>query len=103
MKVIAGPKYTGKTEDLIIISAEKQIPIVCPDEQWAAMISNAAFEANLIIPKPYTIEEVYVGALYGTTITDILIDGLDVILHSIFTNLNIHAITICTDDEKENI
>jgi hypothetical protein len=96
MKIIAKGRGKGKTTELIKMSAEKQIPIVCFYREEARHIEEQAKQMGLEIPKPVSnldyLEE---------KDTSILIDNADIVLRNKFSGHPIEAITITTNDYNE--
>lgn len=58
MKLITGPRYTGKTTTLMEESAKTGIPIIAPSMGMANYISTLAKEQGLEIPEPTSINKV---------------------------------------------
>ena len=50
--LVIGRRQTGKTERLIKMSAEKQIPIICASHNMATYARDRAKQLGLDIPKP---------------------------------------------------
>ena len=55
--IIIGGRGSGRTTELIRMSAENNIYIVCLDRRRALNIAAMAREMGLIIPFPITVEE----------------------------------------------
>jgi len=58
MRLIAGPRCSGKTTTLIEESAQTGIPIIAPSMGMANYISMLAKEQGLEIPEPTSINKV---------------------------------------------
>jgi len=83
MKIIGGPRASGKTYQLITLSAESGFYIVCGNRKQAAQIAQAAKERNLAIPFPLTFREFRGCEYYGRGIRGLLIDNADDLLNEI--------------------
>lgn len=89
MKIINKPRGSGKTTDLIKISSETGIPILCRDQQMVKFIKDKAkYEFKLDIPNP-----VYLG-MRGLFPHEVLIDELELILRDCLnTNVKVATMT----------
>lgn len=100
MKIIAKGRGQGKTTELIKISAEKQIPIVCVHDEMIIDIKKRAKEMNLKIPEPLKFKELNLTQWRDSPI---LIDNADLFLNNRVFGHRIEAITISTDDYNEMV
>jgi len=91
MQVIAKPRNSGKTTELISLSAELQLPIVCFSEHEAFRLNEKAARLGIKIPKPLSVHQV---TQQKGTRHNILVDNLDIILERFFPEINIHVITL---------
>ena len=96
MKIIARNRSKGKTTELIKISAEKQIPIVC-DTSSVQYIIDKAKEMNLKIPQPLTVQQLNMIQWRDKSI---LVDNAELILQNKLGH-KIEAISISTNDYNE--
>lgn len=94
MKTIIGDRGTGKTTELIKISAKTQNYIVCAGFREAAGIEKMAKSMNLKIPFPITYYEFLERKYYSKNINGFLIDDLERFFQVISTRVPINAITI---------
>jgi hypothetical protein len=95
MKIITGNRGSGRTTELIKISHEKQIPIVCSTNLSAKYILDMAKEMKLEIPTPLSISS-FETAFRGRKIEGILIDNVEFVLSHIF-NTRVDTISVETD------
>ena len=87
LNIIYKPRNSGKTTDLIKISAEKNIPILCFSSSISYIISLAK-ELNLRIPKPIALHD------YANHVVDnVIIDDAEYVLQYLL-NSNIEAMSI---------
>jgi hypothetical protein len=99
MKKIIGNRNTGKTTELIKMSAEKGFYIVCKNQSEASNIAIKALDLDLQIPFPITYEEFINKDYYPRGIRGFLIDNVEMLLLRL-TNVNIEAITMNIDDSN---
>lgn len=100
MKVIRGARQSGKTTELIRLSAQHQYaPIVCATHAEAYRIAEQAREMEVQIPFPLTYDEFRARKYEGRHIDAFYIDNADHILQYM-THVRIAAISI-TDEESE--
>lgn len=92
--VIARPRKTGKTHDLVKLAAEKQYVIVAPNVDMIDYIQEIAVKLNVEIPPPITFSRFlsashrgiseFTGAHYrGRRIEGFLIDNAECLLQRI--------------------
>ena len=98
MKIIAKGRGQGKTTELIKISADKQIPIVC-DTSSVQYIIDKAKEMNLKIPQPLTVQQLNMIQWRDKSI---LVDNAELILQNKLGH-KIEAVSINTDDYNEMV
>ena len=88
LNIIYKPRNSGKTTDLIKISAEKNIPILCFSSSISSYIISLAKELNLRIPKPIALHD------YANHVVDnVIIDDAEYVLQCLL-NSNIEAMGI---------
>lgn len=101
MKIIAKGRGKGKTTELIKMSAEKQIPIVCGAGSVDCIIDMAK-QMKLEIPKPIIFNRKDIKAMwFGGVQGKVLIDNADDILATLFADKEIEAITMSVRDRDE--
>lgn len=96
MKIIAKGRGKGKTTELIKMSAEKQIPIVCMIGSIQYIIDKAK-EMGLTIPKPLTVQQLNMTQWKDKPV---LVDNAEFILQTKLGH-KIEAITLNSDDSNE--
>ena len=97
------PRQSGKSTDLIKISAVTGYYIVTANRIRAEALFEQARELGYNIPNPFTVDDyLRSGKLKGSFIKEILIDDADAVLQAVFDTVHIEAITM-TYDEKDNI
>jgi gamma-glutamyl-gamma-aminobutyrate hydrolase PuuD len=74
--IITRSRGTGKTTDLIKISAEKQIPILAPTRGQKELIKEMAKKLGFEIPDPFSFGE----SFRGSTIKQVLVDNAEMVL-----------------------
>lgn len=91
MNLIIGGENSGKTIELLKISAEKGIPIICATKQKCLSLKEKAKKLNLNIPEPMSVAE-FIETADFSKINDILIDDLDFVLEVLLSSLNINLV-----------
>lgn len=102
MKLIIGGRQTGKTTELIKHSAETGNYILVHDNNSARIVAKQAKDMGFYIPYPVTVSEMCNrGYFRGSSIRrdGLLVDDLDLILHTLFGGIEIKEATI----NNENI
>lgn len=101
MNLITGAAGSGKTRYLVQESVRRVgAYIVCYDQSRAHTIQRHAREIGVNIPLPITYQELeYSRGIRG----GILIDDIDHMLRILFRQHKIHAITMRTGAENQNI
>ncbi len=96
------PRQSGKSTDLIKISAVTGYYIVTANRERAKALFELAQKLGYNIPNPFTVEEyLRSGKLKGSFIKKILIDDADAVLQAVFDTVCIKVITM-TYDEKDD-
>lgn len=95
MKVIVGPRCSGKTTSLIQVSADTGIPIIAPTMAMANCIKQTAKEYGLDIPEPTSINKV---VNQGGRPGKYLIDELEMCLRQL--GIDVECAVICTKEEE---
>jgi hypothetical protein len=99
MKVIASSRYTGKTTQLIRMSAEGQGYIVTTCHDRACHIVRMAEEMELYIPFPLTFGEVRAREYFSKGVRGFLIDDAEALIQYFIQDVPIKAITVTTEEE----
>ena len=94
MKIIAKPRCTGKTTELVKLSAKTNTYILVLNRQRQKEVARLADSMNMIIPYPVTLEDYMRTQFRGSFINHILIDDADEILQRFFHSVVIDVITI---------
>jgi flagellar biosynthesis GTPase FlhF len=97
MKKILKPKGTGKTTDLIKLSAETKINIVCLDSERVLQVQKQAKTLKIDIPKVMSWKD-FIYSKDDNKGKSILIDNADDILQNLCYPIKLEAITLTTDD-----
>ena len=109
---IIGKRCSGKTTELIKRSSEIGAVIVTSTTAMADCIRDQAIYMHINIPKPMSItlfQHVMDGKNDNQKLrtyiqqNGILIDELDLLLHSLFRGVNVNSITITDRDDIGNI
>ena len=96
MRMIIGPRCSGKTTSLIQVSADTGIPIIAPTMTMANHIKQIAKEYGLDIPEPTSINKI---VTQGGKPGKYLIDELEMCLRQL--GIDVECGVICTKDEEE--
>lgn len=100
MKLIIKPRYSGKTTELIKISAETGVPILVGNRQQAKYIKRMADDLSLWITDPYIISELKNGDRISPH--KILVDDVEYILQQLI-GAEITAMTISNNENPLEI
>ncbi|WP_312286695.1 hypothetical protein [Terrisporobacter sp.] len=92
MKILNLDRGKGKTTELIKVSNEKWIYIVCADRKRAENISRMAMEMSLNIPFPITVNELPIRSPY---IKEVLLDDVEDVLTRLIRKPVLIATTSC--------
>lgn len=96
------PRQSGKSTELIKISAETGHYIVTANRIRAKVLFEQAQKLGYNIPNPFTVEDyLRSGKLKGSFIKEILIDDADAVLQTIFNTVCIEAITMTYDGNSK--
>lgn len=104
MKVIIGPKGSGKTTKLIKICAKEGGYIVCQHQQEAHRIFQIARDMGCVIPLPITYDEFLRREYYGPGVRTIYVDNVDMLIQTMASmgGVRVNAITLTkSNDTKE--
>lgn len=97
MKKIIKARQSGKTTELIKISAKSGDYIVCSSPKECQRIQLVAQGMNLNIPFPITYEDLIEKQYYGKNISGFLIDNIEMFLNYISLGVPVNALTM-TDE-----
>lgn len=98
------PRQSGKSRDLIKMSAVTGYYIVTANMVRAKILFDLAQKYGFNIPYPFTVEEyLKSGKLKGSFIKKILIDDADAVLQAVFDTVCIEAITMTYDENDKTI
>ena len=97
-KIIIGKRQTGKTERLIKMSAEKQIPIICASSNMATYAKDRAAQLGLDMPKPIVAKT---AAINGELrkYDSVIVDDAAIVLNQLLGK-HIEAMAVNTGHEK---
>lgn len=106
-KAISG-RQTGKTEKLIKLSAEKQIPILVTSIAAVRQLQERAKKMELSIPEPISVSQLMSNAYINniSEIPNIIVDDAEFVLREILSTRkvrSVEAIAICTDDPYDEM
>lgn len=106
-KAISG-RQTGKTEKLIKLSAEKQIPMLVTSIAAVRQLQKRAKKMELLIPEPISISQLMSNAYINniSEIPNIIVDDAEFVLREILSTRkvrSVEAIAICTDDPYDEM
>lgn len=93
------PRQSGKSTDLIKMSAVTGHYIVTANRARAEILFELAKELGYNIPNPFTVDD-YLRSrkLKGSFIKEILIDDADAVLQAVFDTVRIEAITMTYEE-----
>lgn len=94
MKVIYKPRQSGKTMDLIRMSANTDKVIVCSNQTNRENIQNKAEILGLNIPEPITYSQFVQGEYRSKKISKFLIDDAEYLLEILGGVIGVEAITL---------
>lgn len=106
-KAISG-RQTGKTEKLIRLSAEKQIPILVTSIASVRQLQERAKKMELTIPEPISISQLMSDGYLNdiSEIPNIIVDDAEFVLREILSTRkvrSVEAIAVCTDDAYDEL
>jgi hypothetical protein len=97
VKVVAQPRQSGKTAELIRESAERFVYIVCFDRREADRVWRTSLQMKLDIPNPITWEDFLEKRYHAPGIRGFLFDNLDAMILRMAGGIPIHTVTLTTD------
>lgn len=78
------PRGKGKTTELVKMSAQNNVPILCAHREMARNTKCVARDLGLKIPEPLIVENFKNERYLGRRIGKILIDDLEMVLYEMF-------------------
>ena len=90
INTICKPRNSGRTTELVRLSAEKSIPILCMGTS-VARICQIANELGVIIPHPIAIQDYVPNAF-----KNVLVDNAEYVLQYLL-GTNVECIAVCTN------
>lgn len=104
MEKIISYRCTGKTTELVKLSAKHNIVIVCPNYVMATLAEQIAKDMKLKIPTPVSLDEFNRQRENGYRFKSILIDELGMCAEKIFKeNVFAYTLSISQKDEPRNL
>lgn len=100
MKIIAWPRQSGRTSEIIKMCADKGGYIVTRNIETAYEIRERARKMGLIIPFPLSYKEFVDKKYYSRAVEKFYIDDIEALLYYIAPAVKIEAITICHDSHE---
>ena len=97
--IIIGGRGSGRTTELIKLSAENNIYIVCLNRSRALNIAAMAREMGLTIPFPITVAELPIKR-NSSWINEVYVDDADQVLESM---IGVHISNITIEGNVENL
>lgn len=88
LNIIMGKSKSGKTTELVKLSAEGKIPIICASKNNVKNVKEIAEKLNLNIPEPISVID-FIKTADFSKINSILIDDLDLVLQIFLGAFNI--------------
>lgn len=101
MKIISKGRRNGKTTELIRMCAERGGYIVCRSNNAALMIKRQSKEMGLKIPYPITYAELLHKNYYAKGVKKLYIDDANELLRTLTRGVEVEAITINIQEERE--
>jgi hypothetical protein len=95
VKIVTEPRQRGKTTELIRLSAEEDLYIVCANRTEAQRVAGVAREMGLSIPFPLTWGEFASRQYHGRGVKGFAIDNLDACIQQM-TPVPIRAVSLTT-------
>ena len=93
MKIILGNPGSGKTKELLAMSAERNVPILCESDARCERLLVKAQGYGYTIPTPVTLAQI-------DTVDDVLIDDIERFFN-IALNVKLEAFTVNRDPGVE--
>ncbi len=97
--LMIGEKGSGKTAELLKMSAKNKVYILTSNLQRVSSLANLADNMKLDIPFPISLPEAINGKLKGSYIEELYIDDVEGVLYELL-GVKIKAMTITTKETK---
>ena len=101
MKIIVGPRQSGKSTDLIKRAAAEWLYIVCMHHEDARRLADKARSMCLDIPFPISFAEFLGGRFSGKGINGFIVDNVELLIGQIARGVPVTAISM--NGSSENI
>ncbi len=88
-QIIGGSRACGKTTELIKLSSEKGIPILCSNRTQKKLLLGTAFAMDICIPDPISVTE-DMAKLRHQRYEEVLVDEMEMVFQQL-TGLRIHT------------
>ncbi len=100
MKLIAKPRGTGKTTELVKLCQEKGGYLVVRDRKTAHTIFRKAYDQDIHIPMPISYDDFLERRYHGVNCSPLWIDDVDALLNYIAKGADIGGITFTPERSK---
>lgn len=97
MKIIAWPRQSGRTTEIIKMCAREGGYIVTRDLDAAYQVREQARIMGLVIPFPLTYREFINKKYYPRGVEKVYIDDVEALLYYIAPEVKIEAVSLCRD------
>lgn len=101
MRIIKGPRQSGKTTELIKLAAEHNAYIVVPSYEAAEAVAKKAREMGLDIPFPTMYSTFMRGEFYARGIRAFIIDNVDALVQYMAGRVPVIAISMTEEPSGE--
>lgn len=99
MDILRAPRQSGKTTNLILMSAREQLRIIVPNARMAECVARRAKELRLKIPEPMSITRYLHTPGVADTQERVLVDELDMCLFALGMNVELATTTVHYGEE----
>lgn len=93
MKIILGNPGSGKTKELLAMSASKNVPILCESDARCERLLVKAQGYGFNIPTPVTLKQI-------DSVDDVLVDDIERFFQ-VALNVKLHSFTVNRDKTVE--
>lgn len=100
MKILAWPRQSGRTSEIIKMCAEEGGYIVTRNTETAYKIRKQARIMGLNIPSPLSYKEFVDKKYYAHGVEKFYIDDVEALLSYIAPAVKIEAVTLCCDSHE---
>lgn len=101
MKMIVGPRSCGKTKELILMSSEDWLYIVCANSHRSDHITGLAKDMGVKIPAPILFKSFARSYFHPPGIRGFLIDNVDEFVRYMARGVEVVAMTATTRQNNE--